>query len=188
MPAEPKSYHPLSELSAVLPFYAVYIFLSGWAFDDFYFRSFGLDPKLLDLNFHDTLVKGFTIAFGGSWWLLIPYALLLIPLFLSSVAWSPRSKLLLTVMAGVVLLLAVYFLSRHAGEVAARIDKGDKSTLPDIAFVAGKQQLIGKLLYVHSDQYFIHAVRKQGQEKGGERQLSIFRGSQMDEVTITEHE
>jgi hypothetical protein len=60
--------------------------------------------------------------------------------------------------------------------------------LPDIAFVAGKQQLIGKLLYVHSDQYFIHAVRKQGQEKGGERQLSIFRGSQMDEVTITEHE
>lgn len=186
MPGESKN--PLLELSAVLPFFAIYIFLSGWAFDDFYFRSFGLDPKLLDLNFHDTLVKGFTIAFSGSWWLFIVYALLLLPILLSSSTSSSCAKLLWTTALGIVLLLAVYLISRSAGEEAARIDKGDKSTLPDITFVVGKQQLIGKLLYIHGDAYFVHRVRKQGQETGGEMQLSVYKGSQMDEVTITEHE
>jgi len=61
--AETKSYNFLSDVSMLLPLCVVYIFLSGWAFDDYYFRFFGLDPKFLDLGFHDTLVRGFTVIF-----------------------------------------------------------------------------------------------------------------------------
>ena len=187
MTGELRWYNPLSEISMLLPFYVVYIFLSGWAFDDYYFRSFGLDPKFLDRNFHDTLVKGFTIIFAGSgvW---IPYALLLLPLLVKNFPRRPFLRLLSTVALALMLLVTVYLLSRSAGERTARTDKGDKSTLPDITFAIGKQQLVGKLLYIRGDSYFIHRVRRQAEESGGELQLSVYRSSQMDEVKVTEHD
>ena len=107
MTGESKPDNSLAEIAAVLPFYVVYIFLSGWAFDDYYFRSFGLDPKFLDRNFHDTLVKGFTVIFVGSW-VWIPYGLLLLPLFFRYLLRRPWLKLLGTAALALILLFAVY--------------------------------------------------------------------------------
>ena len=187
--AEAKSFVLLSDISALLPLYVVCIFLSGWAFDDYYFRLFGLDPRFLDLGFHDTLVKGFTIIFAGASWLTVPYgALLLVTLFLSLIRWPPWVKFLFMAVLFTALLLSVYLISRSAGERAARIDKGDHSTLPDITFSLGKRALIGKLLFVKGDAYFVHRLRHLGDESGGELQLSVCKASEIQDVEITEHQ
>jgi len=47
--------------------------------------------------------------------------------------------------------------------------------------------LIGKLLYVKGDSYFIHHVRPVGEEAGGELQLSAFKASEIEDIKIAEH-
>jgi hypothetical protein len=179
----------VSELAALLPFYVVCIFLSGWAYDDYYFRLFGIDPRFLDLGFHDTLVKGFTIIFSGAIWLVAPYAALACgPLLIARVrASSGKFLCMAALFAGC--LLCVYLLSRSAGENAARIDQGDQSTLPDITFTSAKQgDLRGRLVFAKGDQYFVHRSRLLGEDKGGELQLSVYKASEIQGVLITEHQ
>jgi hypothetical protein len=53
----------LSSTIKLLPLYGIYVFLSGWASLDSYYRFFGLDPKSLDIGLYDTLLRGFTILF-----------------------------------------------------------------------------------------------------------------------------
>src|SRR6266478_4077401 len=67
----------LSAVSKLLVLYAIYVFISGWAFLDYYFRYYGVDTRWLDLSIYDILIKGFTVLFtGGS--LLWPLYLILI--------------------------------------------------------------------------------------------------------------
>src|SRR5712692_7436112 len=65
MPEDNNGGGVLSNIVKLLPVYAVYVFIAGWTFSDYYFRYFGVNPKWLDLDFHDSLTKGFTILFGG---------------------------------------------------------------------------------------------------------------------------
>ena len=53
----------LSSTIKLLPLYAIYVFLSGWASRDSYYRFFGMEPKSLDIGLYDTLLRGFTILF-----------------------------------------------------------------------------------------------------------------------------
>ena len=186
---ETKSYNFLSDVSMLLPLCVVYIFLSGWAFDDYYFRFFGLDPKFLDLGFHDTLVRGFTVIFIGARLLGVLYvALLLVPPFLNISRWRPLIKILLMAALFIALLPAVYLISRSAGEQKARVDAGSMSTLPAVTFTFQKRSLIGKLLYMKGDIYFIHRVRSLGGEDGGNIELSAYKASEIEEVKIVSHE
>jgi hypothetical protein len=88
----------------------------------------------------------------------------------------------------VVLLPAVYFVSRSAGQQKAKVDAGLMSTLPGVTFTFERRPFIGKLLYVKGDSYFIHRVRPLGQETGGVLQLSAYKASEIGDVKITEHE
>lgn len=184
-----KNYNFLSDVSMLLPLCVVYIFLSGWAFDDYYFRFFGLDPKFLDLGFHDTLVRGFTIIFVGARWLAVLYvALFLVPSFLNISSARSLVKIVSMAVLFVGLLPAVYLISRTAGERKAKLDAGSVSTLPAVTFMFQKRPHIGKLLYIKGDIYFIHRVRPSGREDGGSLELSAYKASEVEDVKIIGHE
>lgn len=186
---ETRSYNFLSDVSMLLPLCVVYIFLSGWAFDDYYFRFFGLDPKFLDLGFHDTLVRGFTIIFAGARLLGVLYvALLMIPPLLNISNVQAWKKICLMALLFVGLLPIVYLISRSAGEQRARVDAGPTSTLPAITFTFQKRSWVGKLLYMKGDLYFVHHVRPLGGEDTGNIELSTYKTSEIDDVKIVGHE
>lgn len=187
----------LGAVSQLLVVYAIYLFISGWAFLDYYYRYYGIDTRWLDLGFYDTLVKGFTVLFTGGWILAIFYPMLiLVPLAERKFANGFRT---MTVI--IVLLLAavpvVYAVSRCAGERLAKVDKSDDSTLPTITFRSrmSKQQYHGKLLGFRSGLYFIHAVQlipdkntNSGPFEGvGGLELSLIRSEDISEVTVVEH-
>ncbi len=179
-----------SQISGLLALYVVYVFLSGWAFLDYYFRFFGIDPKTLDISLYDTLAKGFTVLFTGGAWLWIVYiALVLLPILLNTILKGkelPRAFVLAFVL--IVLLVSVYFISRSAGVAQAKIDKGKQSTLPDITFETKAGDFHGKLVFLKSDRYFIHGVAKIGENPPSELELSVYRPEEISQVKIAEHE
>ena len=188
--ARSKEYNVLSDVSMLLPIYVIYLFLSGWAFNDYYFRFFGLDPRFLDVSFHDTLLRAFTLMFATADWTLwfVYGSLFLVPPLVNRSAFRPALKIILLSIFFVTLLLWIYFVSRSAGEQKARIDKGDLSTLPAITFKLQKQPLVGKLLYMKGELYFVDRVRPQGDENQGQLQLSVYKASEIEDVKVSEHQ
>src|SRR5262249_44010485 len=141
-----------SKLSQLMALCVVYLFLSGWAFLDAYYRFFGLNPRWLDMSLYDVLTKGFTILFrgGGSLW---PgyVVVVLVPIGFESIT-ALREKLLGRLLRAAFLLamfVPVFVLAERAGQAEGRTDKSDNTKLPAITFTItkSKQNRSGKLLY-----------------------------------------
>jgi hypothetical protein len=173
--------------------YAGYVFLSGWAFLDSYFRFFGIDPKSLDISFYETLTKGFTPLFSD--WSVRTVALWTVYIVILVVPIVLEKPLKTSVGIRVVLVLffaglfpTIYFLARGAGEERARLDTGDNSRLADIIFtLPNEAPLHGRLVLLRAGTYFIHGVVPLTQPSNG-KQLSIFSAEKFKEVKVTEHQ
>ena len=173
----------------LLALYVVYVFLSGWTALDYYYRYFGIDPKTLTLGIPETLVHGFTILFTGGGCLWPIYILLLIvPLVLEEKVKNRLGLSISLVVILVGLLLAVYFISRSAGQEGARRDKSDKSRLPSMTFNVRGRPYYGRLLILRDGKYFVHGVAPTGQSAAGNLELSIYRAEELTEVRITEYQ
>jgi hypothetical protein len=138
----------LSSTIKLLPLYGVYVFLSGWASLDSYYRFFGMDPKSLDIGLYDTLLKGFTILFPvrhlpiswlfcGVLWSVYGFVILA-PIAAKHFArhqraWGIKADLVWVTLL-VVSLMSVFSASFKAGEDRARLDKTEQTTLPTIMF------------------------------------------------------
>jgi hypothetical protein len=188
----------VSAVSQLLVLYAIYVFISGWAFLDYYFRYFGVDTRWLDLSTYDVLIKGFTVLFTGSYWLGPLYFLVIVlPLIAERKFQKSIGSILFVTLVLLAILLSVYLLSRKAGETMARKDKSESTTLPSVTFrVKGsKIRYYGKLLGFRSGTYFVHGVQPiPGQtpvaganNSSAMLELSILRTEDIDEVTIVEH-
>jgi hypothetical protein len=190
----------ISTASKLLALYAVYVFISGWSFLDYYYRYYGVDTRWLDLTTYDILIKGFTVLFTGGW-PLWPLYILLIALPLIAERKVPNriwSVLAITVVL-LLILLGVYLVSRAAGERMAQIDKSDKTTLPSVIFRSKitRLQYHGKLLGFRSGTYFIHGLALvPGQQSAPldvsetplALELSMLRSEDISDVTIGEHQ
>lgn len=124
----------LAQLSAL---YAVYLFISGWTFFDYYYREFAIDPRWLDLPLQEILMKGFTILFTGGWWLWPIYLFMIVgTLIVDEIPAIRRRSPARPLVAAIlfVALIGVYFASRAAGSGQAQVDKGDSSRLPLMTF------------------------------------------------------
>jgi len=193
----------LSTMSKLLPVYAIYFFVSGWAFWDYYFRYFGIDPRSLDIGFYDTLMKGFTVLFSGQkltllsfmegaglLWLIYVVLIVLTVLVLEKVEHRLWSSIFIVSLL-LSILLAVYFISRGAGLERAQLDSGDMTRLPAIVFTDRTCTYHGKLLLLKGETYFIHGVAPidSGPQcsVSGTLQLSIYRAEELSEVKITEN-
>jgi|SRR5713226_4147582 len=193
MPEDKNGSGVLSNIVKLLPVYAVYIFIAGWTYSDFYFRSFGVNPRWLDIDFHDSLTKGFTILFGGGGAKrlgLVYLLMLIVPLvveILHEVKNHPivRRVLELVLVAALAGLLPLtYCISRKAGISQAKLDKSDQSMLPTINFSVNKHPYIGQLLFMKNGMYYIHNVQDKG--KSVVMEVSIFRAEDVSDVTLVE--
>jgi hypothetical protein len=138
----------LASTVKLLPLYGIYLFLSGWASLNYYYRFFGMDPKSLDIGLYDTVLRGFTILFqvphfSPRWLFLGPgrlwfvYVAVIVISILSEWVPSLTKSLMARVIAVSILLFllpVVYFISSQAGIDRAKLDKSGESTLPAIVF------------------------------------------------------
>jgi len=177
--------------------YASYVFLSGWAFLDSYFRFFSIDPKSLDISFYETLTKGFTILFSdwsfsitsGTAALWVVYILILVvPILVEKSLKTNLVIRIVMVLCFAGLLPVIYLVARSAGEERARLDTGDRTRLADIFFTLPNDTTYhGKLVLLRSGTYFIHGVVPLGQAATG-KQMWIFPAEKFKEAKVTEHQ
>jgi|SRR5713101_5848337 len=193
MPEDKDSGGILSNIVKLLPVYAVYIFIAGWTYSGYYFRSFGVNPRWLDIDFHDSLTKGFTILFGGGGAKLLWFVYILmatVPLVAEALHEAENHPMvrrilelaLVAALGG--LLPLTYVISRNAGISQADLDKSNHSRLPTINFTFNKHPYIGQLLFMKSGMYYIHDVQDKG--KSIVREVSIFRAEDVSDVTLVE--
>ena len=138
----------LASTVKLLPLYGAYLFLSGWASLNYYYRFFGMDPKSLDIGLYDTVLRGFTILFpvphfsvgwlfsgpGRLWFAYV--AVITISILSEYIPWLTKSLAARVIAAGILvsLLPIVYLISSQAGFDRAKLDKSGESTLPAIVF------------------------------------------------------
>lgn len=190
----------ISTVSKLLLLYAVYVFISGWAFLDYYYRYYGVDTRWLDLTTYDILIKGFTVLFTGGWLLWPLYVVLIaLPLIAERKLQNRIWSVLAITATLLVILLAVYVVSRRAGEKMAQADKGEGTTLPSIIFTskASKLKYHGKLLGFRTGVYFVHGVALiPGQNtpvgdvsgSSSDLELSMIRADDITDTTVIEHQ
>lgn len=189
----------------LIPLYGAYLFLSGWASSDYYYRFFGMDPKSLDMGLYDTLLRGFTVLFplpqfslswllrgAGTLWFLYG-AVVVGSLIAQRWSWFERQWFARPLVVAMLLLLflCVYNVSRRAGEERARLDTSDHTTLPTILFqVRGSEagtSYYGKLLLLRNGVYFIHDVAPVGETPTAVLQVSVYRAEDLEDVSVVEH-
>lgn len=179
----------LSNVVKLLPVYAVYVFIAGWTFYDYYFRYFGVNPRWLDIAFHDTLTKGFTILFnGGGLKLWLVYGLMLAVPLIAEVSRELQNHNFIRRVVEIVVLAAIlpliYWISREVGINQAKIDKGSQSALPTVSFTVNKHQSKGHLLFMRNGTYFVHNVDQR--DESDVQEVSIFRAEEVSDIKIVE--
>jgi predicted outer membrane lipoprotein len=193
MPAENNGGGVLSNVLKLLPVYAIYVFIAGWTYSDFYLRSFGVNPAWFDADFHDLLTRGFTIVFGSKLLLWIYVVMVATPLA-AEVVYERWGKLrwfldLLLATAFGILLLLTYQGARDAGTNQAKVDQGDQSTLPVINLTIKQHYYVGHLLFLKNQTYYVHRLKDVTPGISVPRvleMLSIFRAEEVSDVTIVE--
>jgi len=178
----------------LLPLYAVYVYIPGWTFYDYYFRYFGVNPKWLDIELHDTLTRGFAILFAGGkelWWVYLP--MVAAPIVAESLRGLQNHPILKRTLEYVLVVLlvsipfATYCISRDVGIRQAKLDKSDHSTLPTVSFTANKHFYRGNLLFFRNGTYFIHNLNEKGEPRRVQ-EVSIFRTEEVSDMKIVEFE
>jgi len=194
MPEDHNDAGLLSNMVKLLPLYAVYLFIPGWTFYDYYFRYFGVNPRWLDIAFNDTLTRGFAILFAGGkelWWVYVP--MVIAPIVSEGLRGLQNRPILKRVLeyALVILLVCIpvvtYIISRDVGIRQAKLDKSDQSTLPTVSFTANKHFYRGNLLFIRNGMYFIHNL-KEKDESRKVQEVSIFRAEEVSDMKIVEFE
>ncbi len=155
--------------------------------------SFGVNPRWLDIDVHDSLTKGFTILFGGGGaeYLWVVYLMMAIaPVAVEALGMLKdypkvrRGLEFVLVVLLAALLPVTYLISRKAGMNRANLDRGNGSTLPTINFTAKGGPCTGQLLFLKNGMYYIHNA--QGQNKPTVQEVSIFRAEDVRDVTLIE--
>lgn len=151
----------IGKASGLLALYSVFFFFSGWTFFDFYYRSFGLSPRWVDLSSAEILTKGFTILKDGGGLLWFIYLIVLILPIIWDLQSMRRYRLSQTLLAIVLILAipAIFEESSSIGMRAADLNKGRNSTLPVVSFKTKEHICQGKLLLFRSGNYYFHDVR-----------------------------
>ena len=199
-PPEPTNI--VSKISGLFGLYTVFVFLSGWTFLDYYYRSFGLSTRSLDLPLSEILMKGFTVLFEGAWALWFIYLFIVIVPVLVEMLPKLRNNMIMQLILSVTMLScvpAVYYIAKAAGKSLATKNKGNDSELPVITFRVGCKRFLGNLLYFHNGTYFVHDVKFASVALGSEtnchgdvnadtkiQRLTIYRSDQMEDLTIVE--
>lgn len=161
-PDKPESSTVVSKISSLIGLYAVFVFVSGWTYLDFYYRTFGVYTRWLDIPLAETLTKGFVILFEGGRLLWVIYVFVLVVPVLFEVIPKLRSRIFAQIVAACLMLTclpATYLISRSVGSKSGLVNQGASTALADIRFGTDCGLYLGKLLFVKDGAYYIHDAR-----------------------------
>jgi hypothetical protein len=152
----------IGKISGLVGLYAVFVFLSGWTYLDYYYRSFGVATRWLDLSVPEILTKGFVILFDGGEWLWLIYIFILVVPLCFEVFPRFRAHTVTQLVVAIVMLSCLpltYYIARNAGTAAAKVSQGRSSTLPDVRFTTKCGVHVAKLLFLRENSYYLHDVQ-----------------------------
>jgi hypothetical protein len=138
--------------------YAVYLFLAGWTYLDYYFAVFGASAGWLEFGLNDTLARGFTVLFGTGAWMSVVYLIVLLVSLIVEIFLTGSGRLVSTVatLLLVIMFIPTYCIARHAGIRQANIDRGSTTMLPTVTFSDKKCTYRGDLLYAKGGLLYVH--------------------------------
>jgi hypothetical protein len=192
----------VGKISGLVGLYAIFVFISGWTYLDFYYRTFGVYSRWLDISISETLTKGFLILFEGGQWLWVIYIFVLVVPVLFEVFPRLRSHVVVQLLVACVLLSCLpisYSISRKAGITAALLNQGAATSLADIRFRTDCGLYLGKLVFAKDAAYYVHdatllreykndsACWKPSQSTDQLHTLTIFRADDVHGLEIVEH-
>ena len=151
----------VGSIVGLVSLYAVFVFMSGWTFLDFYYRRFGIYIRWLDLPISEVFMKGFIVLFEGAHWLWVLYIFIVVVPILFEVFPKLRRHIVVQfVMAALLLscLPLTYYISRNAGQALAQQNQSAVSGLPNVRFTTSCGLYVGKLLFQKESSYYLHDV------------------------------
>jgi hypothetical protein len=195
----------VSKLSSLVGLYAIFVYVSGWTYLDYYYRSFGLYTRWIDISLPETLMKGFIILFEGGQCLWFIYLFIVVVPVLFEVFPQVRRYVAAQLTVALIMLACLpltYYIAKSVGMKAAQRNKSELSALPEVSFTVGCRRYVGKLLFAKDGVYYIHdslvlgrtsesdpkcEIPKTVPRQAGVHELELFRAEEVHGLTVTEY-
>ena len=126
-----------SKATSLLPLFVVYIFLPGAVYLNFYYRSFGVSTRWLDIPASEVLLRAFTLMLDFKTLFAVVFGLLLLGPVLVEITTNLSTSVVVNtvlVLTYIMSPLYLYVESRAVASEDARRDKGKGTTLPFITY------------------------------------------------------
>jgi hypothetical protein len=178
----------LARATGFFALYGLYIFVAGHTFLDYYYGSYGIDSRWLDLNATEATVKGFSVLFlQGGFFLWPIYIFIIITPVTFEISSRFNKPMLQASIMGILLLLvpATYWVAADAGRQVALQNKGDHSALHYVTFSTKAGRFGGRLLLYRTGLLFVDHV---GVPLGPPDtiNLHVYRMDEITDLEVTE--
>jgi len=182
----------LANVTGFFGLYGLYVFVAGHTFFDYYYGTYGVDPRWLDLGFAEVMVRGFTVLFlwrGIILWLIYIFVIITPISFELTSRFDRKAMLQASIIAMLLCLVPVtYWVAANAGEGLALENKGDKTSLPYVTFSTKTGKFGGRLLLFRAGMVFVHGVASTFPPGQPDTiNLHAYRTDEMTDIEITEN-
>jgi hypothetical protein len=180
----------LAKATGFFALYGLYIFVAGHTFFDYYYGSYGIDSRWLDLGFAEVTVKGFSLLFLQGGFLLWPiYIFIIIMPIIFEVSSRFNKPMLQATIMGVLLLLVpiTYRVAADAGRRIALQNKGDHSALHYVTFSTKVGRVGGRLLLYRTGLLFVDDLGLTASPEPPDTiNLHVYRMEEITDLEVTE--
>jgi hypothetical protein len=182
----------LAKVTGFFALYGLYVFVAGHSFFDYYYGTYGIDPRWLDLGFAEVMIRGFTALFLWQGILLWPIYIFVIiaPISFELISRFGQKPILRASVIAILLLLLplTYWVAANAGERVALENKGETTRLPYVTFSTKTGKFGGRLLLFRAGMVFVHDVAATdpvGQPD--DINLHVYRTDEITDLEVTEN-
>lgn len=182
----------LAKATGFFGLYGLYVFVAGHTFFDYYYGTYAIDPRWLDLGFTEVMVRGFTTLFlwkGIILWPIYVFVIITPISFELSSRFSRKAMLEASIIAVLLCLVPVtYWVAAEAGKEVALHNKGDETALPYVTFSTKTGKFGGRLLLFRTGMVFVHDVATTVPHGQPDTiNLHVYRTDEITDLEITEN-
>ena len=127
-----------TKATGLIPLFVVYMFLPGAVYLSFYYRSFGVSTRWLDIAASEVLMRAFTLMLNFKTLFAVVFGLLLLGPVLVELTTTLRQSVAINtalVLVYIVSPLYLYVESQNSALNDAKRDKGRQTTLPFVTYL-----------------------------------------------------
>jgi len=180
----------LARATGFFALYGLYIFVAGHTFFDYYYGSYGIDSRWLELSFAEVTVKGFSVLFlQGGFFLWPIYIFIIITPITFEVSSRFNKPILQATIVGILLLLVptTYWVAADAGRKIALQNKGDHSALHYVTFSTKAGKFGGRLLLYRTGLLFVDDLGSTAPPGPPDTiNLHVYRMDEITDLEVTE--